>query len=260
MNFVDSMVSLGWTDHGRFESESDESGLALKRAIAQYHAFLDVMAVNRDSFLVPTLSIDLAWHTHQLLEQTLSLLGTIVDHDDAVEQEVLAEAFDQTARLWSTRFSIPYTICGCPVASPSKPTVGPVAKLFGRKGKVKEVIPEIQNHRPDLLSHNGGDVYETHPSEHSKVKVINSSSALKMASAREKMTHKRLQEDQEAVSSGTADGWQALLVQVRSVPNDNHQPAFSESEVTSPCGHLDLKDLRIGQCAMLLTKAVPNRV
>ncbi|KAG9048030.1 hypothetical protein FS837_000918 [Tulasnella sp. UAMH 9824] len=185
MKFVDSMVSLGWTDYGRFESESDESGLALKRAVAQYHAFLDVMAVNRESFLVPTL-----------------------------------------------------------------PTTGSVAKLFGRKGKTKEVIPEIQNHRPDLLSHNGDDVYETHPSEHSKVKVINSSSALKMASAREKMANKRLQEDQDAVSSGAADGWQALLVQVRSVPNDNHQLAFSESERTSPCGHLDLKDLGIGQCAM----------
>ncbi|KIO34003.1 hypothetical protein M407DRAFT_166398 [Tulasnella calospora MUT 4182] len=255
MNFVDSMVSLGWIDHGRFESESDESGLTLKRAVAQYHAFLDVMAVNRDSFLVPTLSIDLAWHTHQLLcveyrEQMLSLLGTIVDHDDAVEQEVLAEAFDQTARLWSTRFSIPYTICGCPVPSSSKPTIGAVAKLFGRKGKTKEVIPEIQNHRPDLLSHRGDDVYETHPSEHSEVKVINSASALKMALAREKMANKRLQEDQDAVSSGAADGWQGLLVRIRNTSKDNHQLAFSDSEASPPCDHLDFKALAIGQCAM----------
>lgn len=55
MKFVDSMVSLGWTDHGRFESENDVSNLTLKRAVTQYHGFLDVMAVNRDAFLVPTL-------------------------------------------------------------------------------------------------------------------------------------------------------------------------------------------------------------
>lgn len=53
MKFVDSMVGISWTKNGKFDSDSDE--LALKRAIAGYHAFLDIMAQNPDSFLVPTL-------------------------------------------------------------------------------------------------------------------------------------------------------------------------------------------------------------
>lgn len=53
MKFVESIADIGWTQSGRFDSNSDE--LALKRAIAGYHAFLDIMAQNPDAFLVPTL-------------------------------------------------------------------------------------------------------------------------------------------------------------------------------------------------------------
>lgn len=55
MRFVDKMVDLGWTDHGRFGNDNDESILPLKRVVAQYHAFLDVMACHPEEFLVPTL-------------------------------------------------------------------------------------------------------------------------------------------------------------------------------------------------------------
>lgn len=129
--------------------------------------------------------------------------------------------------------------------------VGAVTKLFGRKGKAKDSIPELQNHRPDLLSHRGDDVYETHPSEHSEVNVINSPSARKMALARGKAINKRLQEDQDAVSSGAADGWQALLVEIRSRPKDGHHSAFSASELKHTCDQLDVQAAVMGQCAMV---------
>jgi hypothetical protein len=76
------MVGLGWTDPSFFTSEED--GVALQHAIARYHAyvhpsrwsrpadlesdyrFLDLMSSSPASFFVPTLDIDLAWHTHQL--------------------------------------------------------------------------------------------------------------------------------------------------------------------------------------------------
>ena len=32
-----------------------------------YYRFLDLMAVSTGSFFVPTLDIDLVWHTHQLM-------------------------------------------------------------------------------------------------------------------------------------------------------------------------------------------------
>jgi hypothetical protein len=81
-SFVKKLHALRWTEPDFFETSEDE--IALQHAIARYHAFvlesfcfpigldeitsfLDLMATSAGSFLVPTLDIDLAWHTHQLM-------------------------------------------------------------------------------------------------------------------------------------------------------------------------------------------------
>jgi hypothetical protein len=80
-SFVKKMHGLLWTQPDFFESQEDE--VALQHAIARYHAFacffflwtiisclfrfLDLMTSSPVSFFVPTLDIDLAWHTHQLM-------------------------------------------------------------------------------------------------------------------------------------------------------------------------------------------------
>jgi hypothetical protein len=79
------MYSLNWTYPGYFDDETNE--VALHHAIARYHTsvasaylsfkigkifkhshyrFLDLMASSPGTLLVPTLDIDLIWHTHQL--------------------------------------------------------------------------------------------------------------------------------------------------------------------------------------------------
>lgn len=63
MSFTEKMVNFGWTEPGRFEDDQD----TLTRCIVRYHAFLDLMSSAPARFVVPTLDIDLAWHTHQLL-------------------------------------------------------------------------------------------------------------------------------------------------------------------------------------------------
>jgi hypothetical protein len=82
---VHKMHALRWTEPDYFETREDE--IALQHAIARYHAFvleyvsfsltfacfdkvhsfLDLMSTTPGSFLVPTLDIDLVWHTHQLM-------------------------------------------------------------------------------------------------------------------------------------------------------------------------------------------------
>ena len=82
--FVRKMYDLGWTRPGFFDTSDDER--ALQHALARYHAyatffcstsnllntrllysFLDLMSSSPVSFFVPTLDIDLVWHTHQLM-------------------------------------------------------------------------------------------------------------------------------------------------------------------------------------------------
>ncbi|KAG8768001.1 hypothetical protein FRC15_005345, partial [Serendipita sp. 397] len=106
-SFIQKMVELGWTRPGRFDLASESAPLV--RSIARYHAFLDLMAVNPTSFFVPTLDIDLAWHTHQLKswhyrDDTLRFLQRFPNHDDSVEPLLLSKGYDITAKAWKARF------------------------------------------------------------------------------------------------------------------------------------------------------------
>jgi len=98
---VKKMVDLGWTEPGYFANKLDT--VALQHCVAWYHAcvlapfstdctrtlillysFLNIMAESPASFFVPTLDIDLGWHTHQLMasryqNDCLSLVGRHVD-------------------------------------------------------------------------------------------------------------------------------------------------------------------------------------
>jgi hypothetical protein len=79
------MVDLWWTDLSLLETEKGR--IPVDRAVTKYHwcgrnlhptnlpeiltkdpcvSFLDLMTLSTSVFLVPTLDIDLAWHTHQL--------------------------------------------------------------------------------------------------------------------------------------------------------------------------------------------------
>jgi hypothetical protein len=66
-SFVSKMADLGWTHPSYFSHPEDER--VLQHAVGRYMGFLDLMASEegKGKMLVPTLDIDLVWHTHQLL-------------------------------------------------------------------------------------------------------------------------------------------------------------------------------------------------
>ncbi|KAG9036597.1 hypothetical protein FRB95_008431 [Tulasnella sp. JGI-2019a] len=172
MSFIEKMVNLGWTEDGRFEEDGD----TLTRCVVRYHAFLDLMASTSGKFIVPTLDIDLVWHTHQLFcssyRKLHSIMGVVPDHDDKITQGAISTAYDQTAEAWKDRFSVPYSVCGCP--PPVKGSSGGTFKsLFSRKGKSKAPPTTINNTRPDLVSVDDINADETHPSDHNSVALMN---------------------------------------------------------------------------------------
>ncbi|TFY76235.1 hypothetical protein EWM64_g7777 [Hericium alpestre] len=130
------MYDLGWTRSGFFDSAADEQ--VLHQAIARYHGyavstlilmnhltkcddrFLGLMASSPVTFLVPTLDIDLVWHSHQMLgrqyhEDCKKYITNYLRSDDKVEESKLANAFELTCRAWQARYDVPYMHCGCPV-------------------------------------------------------------------------------------------------------------------------------------------------
>lgn len=63
--------------------------------------------------LVPTLDIDLSWHTHQLFPAAYynwseKHVGRCINHDDTVKETGLAKGLEETCQAWQTAFGEPY--------------------------------------------------------------------------------------------------------------------------------------------------------
>ncbi|KAI8140519.1 hypothetical protein BJV82DRAFT_671595 [Fennellomyces sp. T-0311] len=75
------------------------------RAIRQYFMFLKIMVAYENQIMVPTLEIDLAWHTHMLHPQpyrafTFKHITAMINHDDTISPETLREYADGTDKAW----------------------------------------------------------------------------------------------------------------------------------------------------------------
>ncbi|KAJ3193248.1 hypothetical protein HK101_005147, partial [Irineochytrium annulatum] len=88
---------------------------AIPRATVRYAKFMNLMQKEPGKVLVPTLDIDLAWHTHQLHPLryqtfTQAQLGLIVNHDDSIEQKSLDDSFAITSKLWRRHYRERYAV------------------------------------------------------------------------------------------------------------------------------------------------------
>ncbi|KAG2218728.1 hypothetical protein INT45_006880 [Circinella minor] len=77
----------------------------IARGIRQYQKFLRVIRIYPSQVMVPTLEIDLAWHTHMLHPSTYRLFtfkytGQYVNHDDNIVPERLSEFVKDTDKAW----------------------------------------------------------------------------------------------------------------------------------------------------------------
>jgi hypothetical protein len=84
-------------------------------SIERYQKFLSLMKLHSTKMLVPTLDIDLVWHTHQTFNPTeyrnytKRVVGKVVDHDDTVSHEDLTKAYARTFIFWSKAFNESYS-------------------------------------------------------------------------------------------------------------------------------------------------------
>lgn len=110
-SFVDKM-------HGHLWICSPAVGGTMRRAVDRYDKFLKLFVLYPGKTLVPTLDIDLVWHTHQcsaaLYEETMrARTGRYINHDDKIGKEKLGHGADETSHLFRTRFGQEYSVCLC---------------------------------------------------------------------------------------------------------------------------------------------------
>ncbi|CAF1137414.1 unnamed protein product [Rotaria sordida] len=79
--------------------------------VQNYVSFIKL--AQKNEMIVPTFDIDLIWHTHMRYPsqyQTVStaLCGFILDHNDAIESNILTHAYQKTAKRWKKTYKLEY--------------------------------------------------------------------------------------------------------------------------------------------------------
>ncbi|KAK1638610.1 hypothetical protein BDP81DRAFT_392061 [Colletotrichum phormii] len=93
----------------------------MAKLLNKYARFVEIIAIassTEDKGSVPTLDVDLAWHTHQLSPQSyfdfpLAKTGTFLDHNDKVDEDKLSTAFEWTSKTYQEKHGEIYSECKC---------------------------------------------------------------------------------------------------------------------------------------------------
>lgn len=90
----------------------------ISRAIARYEEFLHLFSQYPGQVLVPTLDVDLVWHTHQLSAERYATgvkerAGRFINHDDKIVQGQLDDGYERTKALFQVSFGRAYAVCLC---------------------------------------------------------------------------------------------------------------------------------------------------
>ena len=94
--FIEKAEKIGWIRSPTLEA-------TIGHFVTKYGSFFQIISKNKGHAVVPTLDVDLIWHTHQLsparyFRFTTSLTeGIFVDHDDKVDELKLNDAFVWTS-------------------------------------------------------------------------------------------------------------------------------------------------------------------
>ena len=110
--FVEKMHRINWI-------HSPAAKFSMQRLLVKYDRYLAILAKSGDARIaVPTLDVDLAWHTHQLcppmyFRHTVALLSRFLNHDDKIEDTVLSDAFEWTSKTYQKMYNELYSECTC---------------------------------------------------------------------------------------------------------------------------------------------------
>ncbi|KAJ5095679.1 Protein of unknown function DUF1399 [Penicillium alfredii] len=101
--FVQKMDNIDWLHSPTVMDTAN-------RIVDKYRVFFRIMMENPRHMAVPTLDVDLGWHTHQLMpsyyyERSTAQPSTggtyiFIDHDDKVDENKLSDGFEWTSKMY----------------------------------------------------------------------------------------------------------------------------------------------------------------
>ncbi|KAI1496854.1 hypothetical protein F5X99DRAFT_398843 [Biscogniauxia marginata] len=169
--FTEKMYKIDWL-------HSPAARDTMKRLIEKYSRFVEIMAANPKRIAVPTLDVDLAWHTHQL--SPASYFNTMVektrkfiDHDDKIDENKLSDAFEWTSKTYQELYGEVYSECTCWYCEAVRAShVSSVGKVLGvsKNDKISESFH--QTGKASLCPPDNS----AHMSTHNSVRILNTDS------------------------------------------------------------------------------------
>ncbi|KAF2197879.1 hypothetical protein GQ43DRAFT_434772 [Delitschia confertaspora ATCC 74209] len=109
--FIQKMVKIDWL-------RSPVVMTTMSRLIVKYHRFIRIIAEHPKKTAVPTLDVDLAWHTHQLSPKSYYSYSTretkkFVNHDDKISEVDISAHFRWTSNTYEKKYGQLYSDCAC---------------------------------------------------------------------------------------------------------------------------------------------------
>ncbi|KAK1623297.1 hypothetical protein BDP81DRAFT_439957 [Colletotrichum phormii] len=116
--FIGKMFNIDWL-------HSPNARGTMDRLIQKYQRFMLIMTEYPLSLTVPTLDVDLAWHTHQLAPGAYYKFSTynsamstskeakFIDHNDKIDEDQLSNSFELTSKTYLEKFNEVYSECTC---------------------------------------------------------------------------------------------------------------------------------------------------
>lgn len=109
--FVEKMHSIDWL-------HSPAARETMNRLLTKYARFMVLIQTYPINTAVPTLDVDLGWHTHQLspkqyLDYSVQKCKKFIDHDDKMEEDALSMGFEWTSKMYEKHFGEVYSECTC---------------------------------------------------------------------------------------------------------------------------------------------------
>lgn len=153
-SFIEKMVKLDWL-------HSPTVSATASRVLEKYFRFMTILGNDPSKMAVPTLDVDLAWHTHQLAPavyfkySVAKTKDTFIDHDDKVAETVLSDAFARTSEQYERLFGEPYSQCTCWYCEAIRASHTSSAARLLRRSSISQVTAQLHDapSDPDCSAH-----------------------------------------------------------------------------------------------------------
>ncbi|KAB8336789.1 hypothetical protein FH972_021098 [Carpinus fangiana] len=220
--FIDKMQDIDWLHSPTLHTTTG-------RLVTKYERFFQILADDTSAMVVPTLDVDLAWHTHQcnpFAYYTYSVAKTrtqFVDHDDKVSEHKLSDAFAYTSKQYQKMTGEPYSECTCWYCEAIREShSSSMGRLFDSKNARASALlhpGDARGRSPSPVrpgTPGGGASGEgVHISAHNAVRTVSTDQgyAVSVARQRERLSHYYEKACKRAVKSGRAPPKQASMQQ-----------------------------------------------